>query len=239
MTTNPKFSLRLGSLVGQTISAHFRNIVPFTLLAAIAMAPWIAVRLYMDSEAATWAAWAAPVLQQLGSQILAGALTYGVVQHMRGEAAGLARTITVGVQSFLRVIAVGIVVGVLIGLGTLLLIVPGLILTMCYYVAIPVAVLERKGVGASMQRSMDLTRGSRWPIFGAVVLMVLIMIIPFMVLGFVAASSMGNGQLPIWIDIPLNVLIVPFGSTMAGVCYYMLRSGKENIDAKQIASVFD
>ncbi len=240
MTRTPTFSLRIGALVGQAISTHFRNLLPFTLLSAIALGPWIALRLYASTAEPSQALlWTGVVLQQLGSQILVGALTYGVVQHLRGEPANLAMTVSVGVQSFLRVIAVSIVVGLIIGVGTLLLFVPGIILMMCFYVAIPAAVLERKGIGASMRRSLDLTRGSRWQIFGAAILFGLIMIGTFMLLGLVMASTSDLSNPPLWAEITLNVLIAPFGSTMAGVCYYMLRMGKENVDSKQIAAVFD
>ena len=55
--------------------------------------------------------------------------------------------------------------GLAIGVGFLFLIVPGILLALMWSLAIPVAVLEDKGIGDSMSRSAELTKGHRFRIF--------------------------------------------------------------------------
>jgi hypothetical protein len=162
-------------------------------------------------------------------------VSFGVVQKLRGLPASLDQTLGTGVKSFVTVLAVSIVTGLLIGVGMILLVVPGLMLMTIWYVAVPAAVLERRAVGVAMQRSSDLTRGSRWPIFGAAVLFLVLTIGSDQLLGWALTDS----GTEVWVDVVVNVLLTPFGATMSGVCYFLLRTGKENIDAKQIAAVFD
>jgi uncharacterized membrane protein len=52
-------------------------------------------------------------------------------------------------------------------LGFLLLIIPGIILSLAFAVVYPVAVFEKGSAIDSLRRSLQLTRGRRWNIFGA------------------------------------------------------------------------
>jgi hypothetical protein len=237
------YRLPFGALVAKSLQVYFGNLVPFVLLAAMTLGPWIVLRFYTEyglawhemtrGEVTTYSALLS-LLDGLGTHLLTGALTFGVVQKLRGLPAGLDQILGFGVKSFLTVLAVGIVTGLLIGLG-MLVIVPGLMLMTVWYVAMPAAVLERRGVGAAMQRSSDLTRGSRWPIFGAALLFLVLTVGSIWLLEWVY----GDAGTPAWLDVLVNVLLTPFGATMPAVCYFLLRTGKENIDAKAIAAVFD
>jgi hypothetical protein len=248
------YRLPVGGLVAKSIGIYFGNLLPFVALSAIALAPWIVMLFYLEAqprpETATaprsvWDATptgpelVATLLQQIGTLVLTGALTFGVVQKLRGMQADLGQTLAIGVKSFLRVLLIGIVYGVLVCIGLLVFVVPGLMLMTIFYVALPAAVLESKGIGASLSRSADLTRGNRWPIFGAVVLFWLLILVVSTVFGVVMVAAVKNGVLPAWLQVTLHVVLAPFGATMPAVCYYMLRMGKENVDAKQIAAVFD
>src|SRR5450631_3608948 len=65
----------------------------------------------------------------------------------------------------LLVVGLTIVMGMAVGLGFIFLIVPGVILALMWSLAVPVAVLEDKGVGDSLSRSSQLTKGNRGRIF--------------------------------------------------------------------------
>lgn len=58
-----------------------------------------------------------------------------------------------------------LLVGLLVGLGTLLFVIPGIILAV-YLIFVPFLAVEQKGVGESISGSMKLVRGSFWPIVG-------------------------------------------------------------------------
>jgi hypothetical protein len=232
------YQLPLGALVGNSLRVYLANLVPFVALAALTMAPWAVLSCCIEYGAVLptpGVEFAMLALRMVGTNVLAGALAFGVVQQLRGLPAGMNDVLGIGVRTLLPVLAVGIVTGLLIGIGVVLLVVPGLYLATILFVAVPAAVLERRGVGGSMQRSTDLTLGSRWPIFGACVLTIVLTAGSGFVLEW-ACAPMG---VPTWLDFVTSLVLDPFVSTMPAVCYYMLRIGKENIDAQRVAAVFD
>jgi hypothetical protein len=65
----------------------------------------------------------------------------------------------------LGVVGVSMLVGLGVGAGLIALIVPGVLLALMWSLAVPVKVLEDKGVTDAMSRSSDLTKGDRGRIF--------------------------------------------------------------------------
>jgi hypothetical protein len=65
----------------------------------------------------------------------------------------------------LGVVGVSMLVGLGVGAGLVALIVPGVLLALMWSLAVPVKVLEDKGVTDAMSRSSDLTKGDRGRIF--------------------------------------------------------------------------
>ncbi len=238
MATSPSYSLPIGGLVGKTFAIYLRNLLPFSLLSAVVMAPWIVLLVSLRGTTDTALLTVAGLLQTLLAWVLTGAVTYGVVQQLNDAPAGFGDLLAAGLRSILRVLATSIVTGLIIAVGMLLLLVPGVIATVILYVAVPAAVIEGRGVGEAMNRSAALTKGSRWQIFGAALLIGLIMIGVSLLGAFVFAATAAEGP-PIWFEIAVAIVLTPFGAVMAATCYVMLRQGKENVDVKQLAAVFD
>lgn len=245
MARTPTFTLSVGKLVNNTLATYLRNVVPFTVLAALVLLPWIVFRLYFGDDPNNPALpLGSMLLQGLLSYVLTGAVTYGAVQHLRGRPAPLGETISKGLQVFGRTLGTGIICGLRIFGFTLLLIVPGIMEIMRLFVAIPVAVIEGKDVATSIERSKALTDGSRWHIFGGGLL---IYLIAFLLLGlatfvsvmFFSANVADARSSAVWIEILVALFANSFYATMMAVCYSMLREGKENVDPKQLAAVFD
>lgn len=237
-----KFTVRVGEVVGEGLRTYVRNFLPFTVLSVVVLAPWIAFRLFveqdLDPEEPSVLPLLGMLLQNLMTFVLTGAVVYGVVMQMRGEPASFGRVLTVGLQSFFRVLGTGFLCGVRILLFTLLLIVPGIIQQVRLYVAIPVSVMERKGGGDAMARSLELTRGSGWPIFGSWFVAWIAQVGLGALFGFMITSRTIPVSASVWIEIAIAVLCGSFGATMMAVCYFQLREGKENVDVKQLAAVF-
>lgn len=63
------------------------------------------------------------------------------------------------------VIGLSLLVGLAAGMACFALLVPGILLFIMWSLAVPIKVLEHKGVTDSMSRSMELTKGSRGRIF--------------------------------------------------------------------------
>jgi hypothetical protein len=181
--------------------------------------------------------------------ILAGAVVYGVFQQLRGKAAPLTDCVRVGVARLLPVLGVALAVAVLVGLGSLALYIPGLLLTLMLWVAVPVAVVERQGVMGSLKRSNYLTSGEKGTIF--LILLVLgSMHLAAFLLGGLAMVGTGRGFMDVFTDdtepglaralVPL-LLVVPLGAlsaVAAAVGYHDLRIAKEGVATEDLVSVF-
>lgn len=188
---------------------------------------------------------AAAAVTMVLSVVQIGAVTYATVQHLHGERARIGRMLAVGLRRGLPVVGVGFVVSIVSGAGMLLLVVPGLMFMVAACVAVPAAVVERRGVGGALERSFVLTRGSRWPLFatGAVVMVVLWILSMFTQLALtVAAVTLPRAQA---VAVPLvgsqlgNALFSVIPGIAIAVCYHDLRLAKEGVDTAELAKVFE
>ena len=142
----------------------------------------------------------------------------------------------------LRIVGLIFVTGIRIGLASLALVVPGILLTLKYSVAIPVAVLEDKRTGDSIRRSGDLTKGEYKRIFPIYVL--------FWVLSFVfgalaqyisAVPAVANLFGPAWLQgmqllgqFISSTIVQPVLTISLAVLYFDLRVRKEGFDLQMM-----
>jgi uncharacterized membrane protein len=163
---------------------------------------------------------------------------HAAFQSMRGRPVSLGESVAGGLSRFLPLLGVMILFTLGATLGFLLLIVPGIILMVMWYVAVPACVLERTGPARSLGRSRELTKGYRWKIFGLILLVYVLSII-----GSVLGSLLANTAAGMWgaaiVQLIWQGLAAGFGTVMIAVVYYYLRVAKEGIDVDQIAAVFD
>ncbi|HEX8719392.1 MAG TPA: YciC family protein [Pyrinomonadaceae bacterium] len=105
------------------------------------------------------------LLSFVGAGLLSGALVYAVVDIERAGAASAGECLRRGLRVLPKVLLVTFLYALITGVGFLLLIAPGIIFTLMYAVAVPVAVLEGPGAFESLKRSARLTEGYRGLIF--------------------------------------------------------------------------
>ena len=238
-------TFRLGDAFGKSFGMFGRHFVTVFVLTVIANIPNYVFQWAFVSPPPTpgalpefnpWAFLAIPV-GIVCNTIATGAITYGVVQDLRDGQVSIGEAIAAAARRFLPMFGVALVVSILLLLGFVLLLVPGLIVSCMYFVAMPVCMAERAGVGASLKRSRFLTKGHRWQIFGAYILVVILALI--IVGAFVGARSIiGASGATIFQD-AVNAVFGAFIAVLAAVFYYQLRVAKEGVDLAKIASVFD
>ena len=125
-----------------------------------------------------------PFLRLFLSGLLQAVLVYGVVSDLNGKRASIGESLSTGLRYAVPVAAISFLAGLGAAFGLILLIVPGLMLATAWIVAVPAEVADRAGVFGSFSRSRELTRGSRWAIFGLMaVYLIVAMIIQYTVLG--------------------------------------------------------
>ena len=235
------YSMPVGQALHMGLAAAIRNLIPFSVLSLVVYAPWIGVLLLAaatpqgERVAAVWTLLIV-LLPYVLNNVVTGALSYGVVQQLRGKPAGLGDCLVRGFADLLRVLLTGMLAGVRILLGFMLLFVPGVIESCRLWVALPAAVLERASPVQAIKRSIALTAGSRRSIFGVN------FIIGLVSLGLgklqeIVTKGM-HGWTPVIVSVAITVLLGVWGACSGAVGYYLLRKGKENVDVAELAKVF-
>lgn len=249
--------VEVGPTISQSFSIWARNLVPFTLIMLLVMLPELlwgaALMTQLTPEGLTpgvarhvgWFVIGTVVLGFVLQPVAAGAIIYGVFRQLRGEPAGLGACLAAGFRLLLPVLGVAFVSALIVLGGFVLLVIPGIIFSIALFVAVPVAVVEKKGVMDSIRRSFELTAGSRWRIFGVV--FVIGIIERVISAGFEQAVTGGTGagaslsELKAWLIIvlALGLLFGAVSAVASALVYHKLKVQKEGADAEALAAVFD
>lgn len=243
----------IGRVIGSSFGVYARNFISFTILALLIGVISLVLGLTIAEDPAALAAgqinYMATGVGFLGLMVVNGltqaAIIYGTFQDLRGQKAGLGDCIARGLTTVIPVIVGSILFSLAVGFASLLLLIPGIILALMWWVYIPVIVVEGKGITGSFGRSSELTSGRRWHILGLIVIVILISFAAQFVFGFVtvfAITLSGATDVTVIaavIEYVATSLVTAFGAVLVAVGYYYLRAEKEGIDVNQIAAVFD
>jgi hypothetical protein len=248
------FGLNVGNVLSRSFKVLGDNFLPFVLLIAVVDLPLLAIAGWTLSLASLGAEAGTAVYYAAGLNLLAivvlrplsiATVTYGVLQQLRGRHASFADALRIGMSRTFAVLGVALAAGFLTGLASLLFCIPGIILACGYYVATPAAVVERLGVGPSLQRSWDLTRGSKWTVLGIILIVGIMGGAASALVELPLATIEGAGQLTAvgivgavlsWIT---GVLVQALGAVTGAVTYHDLRLEKEGAHSEDLARVFD
>lgn len=167
----------------------------------------------------------------------------GVLVGREGEAANASDALRVAVRRFLPMLALTIlwVLGLMV--GYLLIIIPALILLTMWSVSAPALVAEGIGPVAAFGRSRALTKGVRWPVFGALLLFAIV----YLVLTSVLQGGSMIGMITLYQSSPVAALAVGlvvaavmgiFNAAFLAGLYGELREAKEGGSNSRLADVF-
>jgi TRAP-type C4-dicarboxylate transport system permease large subunit len=249
--------LDIGRVIQQTFAVLGRNFLTFLILALLLTGlPTMLLGFLQDDTVRTaatagsfngvWTSAIGAIVTALTGLILQGTIIYGAVSDLNGKPASVVDSLRIGLYAFLPMLLLGIMMGVAIGAGFVLLIVPGIMLAVAWCVVIPAYVVERPNIMDAFGRSAQLTRGSRWSIFGLAVLYVIAVIIIEMVLlgvfgGLLRFAVTSGSVLAIRVVVlPLiNVANALIGATGAAVLYVELRRIRDGVGPAGLAAIFD
>jgi hypothetical protein len=253
--------------IGRVISRIFdvvrHNFVPFFLLAAIASVPTLIFTYFTTqggllSAKASQFAWLTPPLVPylivggivgfllfiVLTYMLQAALVYGTITYLNGRRASFADCLAVGLRNALPLTAIALLSLLGLFVGFLLLVVPGIILSLAWIVVAPVRIAERTPILATFGRSAALTRGSRGRIFGVVVIYVLAagvldaIIRPMTGFSFVPTDPFHAPLAYLVVSGILRIVLALITATGVASIYYELRLVKEGVGPEQLAAVF-
>lgn len=199
------------------------------------------------------------VLAMLAYLLIQAAVTYGTLQSLRGRKAGIGACISNALSALPRVflaalifsVTMAVVGGVLV--SAVSAIVPGgaiaagilaglaigavfVAVVVLLWVFVPAIVVERAGPIACFERSMALTKGRRWGIFGILALVAVsnwVISLLGQLLGQIAPVASGV------IDIAAALFFMALSAVLAAVGYYYLRAEKEGVAIDEVVTVFD
>lgn len=265
-TALPRFEM--GRVIKRTFDVIWDNFTNFALLSLIpglasALADRVARRLGGDDTVsfpaddrvvvlviailAYFFSWV--VLQAFVVHAAMATLNGRRVSISAGVSASLKHTVSLALISLLATIG-------LIG-GLVLLVVPGIIVAVMWFVALPVCIVEHTGITGSLNRSRELTQGYRVQILGlfivyfifAAIGSLVVSILIGVVLGFPIGLSGASLKIVseaansvLWqmsSDIMDAVVFITIGSSLVAAVYYELRQVKDGIGPESLASVFD
>jgi len=256
--------LSTGELLDRTFSLYRNHFVLFVGLVAITHLPVLAVQLIQLAlgqnpnapfDLLSTLAWFLVILlvtlavtaASQGATVIAVSHVYlgrsitvtGALAAIRGRIVSLAVTM--------------IVIGLVAGLGFLALIVPGVILSLMWALAIPAAVLEERTLFDAAARSARLTKGDRFRVFVVYMLFVMLMIVvtmvinvPLGVIGFFLSTSGGLAAPPTWLQVTSSMvgyftqcLVGPLMTIALALLYYDERVRKEAFDLELMMAAID
>jgi hypothetical protein len=227
-----------GDILGQTFSTYAANFLAFVSITALVSLPAILATLIVGSN--PLGAFIPGLIGLVTGPIGTGAITYGVYEYLLGRQTTVGDCLRVGFANVVPVLGVAILSGLIIVAGIILCFVPGLIAMTVLAVAVPVAIQERekRDILVALRRSAALTEGYRWDVFGVLFVIGAINLGVGIVVGVLFGMT-GHIEQARLIAQVIGILVGGLGATAPAVMYYRLRSVKESVDVRDIASVFD
>lgn len=139
---------------------------------------WLTSYLYLLAGASSALAVSFWIITTITSGI---AIKYASDLLEKGDA-NLAKAFNFTIYKLAPLLAAGLISGVLVVLGLVLFVIPGIIVALIFSLAVPVIIIEDRGVFESLERSRRLVDRSWWKTF-AVLLLVLIVTAFFGIIG--------------------------------------------------------
>jgi hypothetical protein len=229
---------RIGRAMSRGFEVLFGNFVVFVVISALAAAPLFLFALAPTGGAKTAGTIAGLLLHFVLSALCQAMIVYATFQALRGRPVRAGESIGRGFGRLGPVLLTSLVTGVIVALGILLLVIPGIILSVIMCVAIPACVVERLGPSQSIERSSYLSRGYRWPIFGAFFAIGIAELIADALITNLTKDSASVWLSPA-ISLVWNTLLTAYQTVLVAIIYHDLRVVKDGIDLEHIASVFD
>lgn len=169
---------------------------------------------------------------------LQAGLAFGVVRHLRGGKPSFLETFVQSLRMLLPALLVTAVVTIATGIGLLLLVVPGVIIGLILWVAVPAAVVERSGLRA-LRRSAQLTIGYKRQIFGLALILAILQMVAASVVLMVASTAMSDPVSGFVVLQLCGVVLSGIWATAVSVTYHDLRVLKEGVDTRVVSQAFE
>lgn len=216
-------------LIADTVALYRRYPLLFLTLAAAVIVPYeLAVLLATGAgpfEAEeTSVGWALGLADLVLTTPLVSALHVHAVADVRaGETPELDSVARRGLQALPVVAGASVMSGLGIFVGFIALIVPGIVLTLRWFVVAQAAAIEREGWTAALGRSHELVRGNYRHVIAYGLLVFLVVLIPIAV-GIGVVETGISKPASVVLGIALDIVAWSFGALATALLYFDLRT---------------
>lgn len=244
--------LSVGEILDTSFSLYRRHFGALATVALICTGTPLLLRLFLEASGGLFTSLTLFALYIVSLVVLSlvatGATVFIVAESYLGRPISAREALARAAPYLGRILICSLLMSLVVGVGFLLLFVPGIILAVGLVLAVPAVVLEPStSVTGALSRSWELTRGSRWRIFGlGVTLMVLLYVPVVAVTGLFAmlvpSTSIRLGPASAASIVALSIaglvqmFIYPLFYCVLTVTYYDLRVRKEGFDLELLAS---
>ncbi len=231
----------------------FNNFVSYTMISALVFLPLVIWALLVDDGLAFlqfdvnkvgWTGFAGgSFISMVLGFIAYASIVYGAIEQQAGNKIGVIKMLSGGVNQLVPVVLASILITLLTLLGYILLIIPGVIISLALAATVPAIVAEKLGPLEALKRSASLTDGFKWTIFWAMMVIGLIELVLNFALEFLQQAPVTSGTdsslyIPIAVFLIQTAITTALGGTVAAAIYSQLRTAKEGVSADDIAQVF-
>lgn len=251
--------LGVGSIIGRTFGIFFRHIASVlvlcffpTLIGLILstlvlwgdLLPSAAVADFTDGR--FFARFVPAVLIETAlngvTTALVLQLAYDTTMNRRPR---LGRYVGPALRVAVPIAVLSLVSGLLVISGLVLLVIPGLWVNAVFSVVVPAVVIEKVGLGG-LRRSAALTKGFRWPIVGASLVILICVVLLDSAASFLVGlwGYQSLGASPLWLvptvfEAVFSALGYGLFGISAALIYARLREIRDGVGVDDIVAVFD
>ena len=204
---------RVTDVLEPTLALFTKNFWLITKISVVIAAPFEIFRAhsFRDIDSDPQLAAGIFMLDLLCTILIAPALTFALMQVMQtGVAPGVNEAYRWGFSKIGKLSLCAVISWILMGFGALACIIPGIIVALSLSLVFPIAILERNSPLEVLQSSYELTKGHRWKILGAAVVIILLMGALSLPLEYASASFVADNP-ALW---PLQAATAIFGAIL-------------------------
>lgn len=245
--------LSVGEILDTSFSLYRRHFGALATVSLVCSGLPLVLRLFVEAAGGMFTHLTLTLVYFLSlvvlSLIATGATVFIVSESYLGRPLTARDALTRATPYMGRILIASLLMALVIMLGLFLMVIPGIILGVGLAVAIPAVVLEAgRSASGALSRSWELTRGSRWRIFGLGLTLFVLLYVPVVAIsGLVAvvlprgsAVAFGPASTATIVALALGGLvqlfIYPLFYCVLTVTYYDLRVRKEGFDLELLAS---
>jgi len=250
--SDPGFELRprsVGEILTDAFEVYRRNFLVLVSIAAVVVVPLTLLQYFLIVEVVdlggvaddrgdllleasdAWrialGAFALGIIGFVVTQLATGAGTHAVASAVAGQQPSLRVSYGAAFGRLGSLLLATLLIGLAVTAGFIALVIPGFIVLVRLIATIPAVVVERATGGRALGRSWELVRGRSWPVFGA---MLVVLIIAGILTGILTAP-VGEGWFAQGLAASIASLITtPYVLSVVVLLYLDLRIRKEQLD---------